>query len=44
MFNYVIDTNIVISMLISGKSQYIKLLSYFDFVFPQYLLTELGEY
>ncbi len=39
-----IDTNIVMSMLISGKSQYIKLLSYFDFVFPQYLLTELDEY
>jgi len=44
MFNYVIDTNIVMSMLISGKSQYLKLLSYFNFVFPQYLLVELDEY
>lgn len=44
MFNYVIDTNIVMSMLISGKSQYVKLLTYFNFVFPQYLLTELDEY
>ena len=44
MFNYVIDTNIVMSMLISGKSQYLKILSYFDFIFPQYLLTELDEY
>jgi len=44
MFNYVIDTNIVMGMLISGKSQYLKLLSYFDFIFPQYLLTELDEY
>jgi predicted nucleic acid-binding protein len=44
MFSYVIDTNIVMGMLISGKSQYLKLLSYFDFVFPQYLLIELEEY
>jgi predicted nucleic acid-binding protein len=44
MSKYVIDTNIVMSILISGKSQYTKLLSYFDFVFPQYLLTELDEY
>ena len=44
MFNYVLDTNIVMSMLISGKSQYLKLLSFFNFVFPQYLLVELDEY
>lgn len=44
MFNYVIDTNIVMSVLISGKSQYLKLLTYFNFIFPQYLLTELDEY
>jgi len=44
MFNYVIDTNIVMSMLISGKSQYLKILSYYNFIFPQYLLTELDEY
>ena len=44
MFNYVLDTNIVMSMLISGKSQYLKLLSFFNFVFPQYLLIELDEY
>lgn len=44
MFNYVIDTNIVMSMLISGKSQYLKILSYYNFIFPQYLLIELDEY
>jgi len=44
MFNYVVDTNIVMSMLISGKSHYLKLLSYYNFVFPQYLLFELDEY
>jgi predicted nucleic acid-binding protein len=44
MFSYVIDTNIVMSMLLSGKSQYLKILSCFDFIFPQYLLTELDEY
>ena len=44
MFNYVLDTNIVMSMLISGKSHYLKLLSFFNFIFPQYLLIELEEY
>ncbi len=44
MLNYVLDTNIVMSMLISGKSHYLKLLSFFDFIFPQYLLIELDEY
>ena len=44
MFNYVLDTNIVMSMLISGKSHYLKLLSFFNFIFPQYLLIELDEY
>lgn len=44
MLNFVIDTNVVMSMLISGKSHYLKLLSYYDFYYPQYLLIELDEY
>lgn len=44
MFEYVIDTNIVMSMLISGKSQYRPILSYFKFYLPEYSLTELEEH
>jgi len=44
MHSYVLDTNIIMSMLISGKSHYIKLLSFYEFVSPQYLLIELDEY
>jgi len=44
MFDYVIDTNIVMSMLICGKSQYRTLLSFFRFYLPEYSLTELDEY
>ncbi|OQX77540.1 MAG: hypothetical protein B6D61_07020 [Bacteroidetes bacterium 4484_249] len=44
MLDYVIDTNIVMSMLISGKSQYWTILSFFRFYLPEYSLTELDEY
>ena len=44
MFDYVIDTNIVMSMLISGKSQYRTILSFFKFYLPEYSLTELDEH
>jgi len=44
MPSYVIDTNIVMGKLISGKSHYLKLVSFFEFHFPQYLLIELDEY
>ncbi len=44
MFDYVIDTNIVMSMLISGKSQYRTILSFFRFYLPEYSLSELEEH
>ncbi len=44
MFDYVIDTNIVMSMLISGKSHYKAILSVYNFHLPEYSLTELDEH
>ncbi len=44
MLDYVIDTNIVMSILISGKSHYKAILSYYNFYLPEYSLTELDEH
>jgi len=44
MLDYVIDTNIIMSMLISGKSHYRTILSFFNFYLPEYSLTELEEH
>jgi len=44
MIDYVIDTNIVMSMLISGKSHYRTILNYYKFYMPEFSLTELHEY
>jgi len=41
---YVIDANVLMSILISGKSQYINLLSLFDFVLPEFAFVELNLY
>ena len=41
---YVIDVNILMSILISGKSQYINMLSLFDFVLPEFAFVELNLY
>jgi predicted nucleic acid-binding protein len=39
--DYVIDANILMSMLISGKSSYKKLVEDFRFVSPDYIFTEI---
>jgi len=44
MLDYVIDTNILMSMLISGKSHYRAILSFYNFYLPEYSLTELDEH
>jgi len=44
MFDYVIDTNIIMSMLISGKSHYKAILSVYNFHLPEYSLIELDEH
>jgi len=41
---YVIDANILMSILISGKSQYINMLSLFDFILPEFAFAELNLY
>jgi predicted nucleic acid-binding protein len=41
---YVIDANVLMSILISGKSQYLNLLSLYDFVMPEFAFIELNLY
>jgi len=41
---YVIDVNVLMSILISGKSQYINIFSLFDFILPEFALVELNLY
>jgi len=44
MLEYVIDTNVVMCMLISGKAHYRTILSYANFYLPEFSLSELDEY
>ena len=44
MLDYVIDANILVNILISGKSSYLPLLDYFRFITPEYSLIELDKY
>lgn len=41
---YVIDANVLMSILISGKSQYINMLSLYDFIMPEFAFMELALY
>lgn len=41
---YIIDANILMSILISGKSQYINMLSLFNFMLPEFAFVELNLY
>jgi len=43
-FRYIIDANILMSILISGKSQYINMLSLYDFILPEFAFVELNLY
>lgn len=42
--NYVIDANVLISMLITGRASYYTLSKHFGFYTPSYALLELHEY
>ena len=44
MFDYVIDTNVVMGMLISGKAHYRTILTFVRFYLPEFSMTELDEY
>lgn len=41
---YILDANVLMSILISGKSQYLNLLSLFDFYLPEFAFTEVNLY
>jgi predicted nucleic acid-binding protein len=44
MTDFVIDANVLISILISGKSSYKPLLTYYDFILPDFVLVEVEKY
>ena len=44
MVDFVIDTNVVMGMLISGKAHYRTILTFVRFYLPEFSLTELDEY
>jgi len=44
MNEFVIDANILMSILISGKASYRPLLSYYNFILPDFVLIELEKY
>ncbi len=42
--NFVIDANILMSILISGKASYKPLLTYYNFILPDFVLVELEKH
>jgi predicted nucleic acid-binding protein len=44
MLDFVIDANVLMSMLISGKATYRPLLTYYNFMLPDFVLVELEKY
>lgn len=44
MRDFVIDANVLISILISGKASYRPILSYFHFILPEFALVEVEKY
>ncbi len=44
MTDFVIDANVLMSILISGKSSYKPLLTYYNFILPDFALVELDKY
>jgi predicted nucleic acid-binding protein len=44
MPQYVVDANVLISIMISGKSSYKPILGYFDFYTPDFVFEEIEKY
>jgi len=44
MRDYVIDANVLMSIIISGKSIYKPLLNYFNFILPEFAFAEIDKY
>jgi predicted nucleic acid-binding protein len=42
--DFVIDANILMSILISGKASYRPLLTYYNFILPDFVLVELEKH
>lgn len=42
--DFIIDANIILSILISGKASYKPLLSYYNFIAPDFALVEIDKY
>ncbi len=43
-FRYIVDANVLMSILISGKSQYINMLTLVEFIMPDFAFIELNLY
>jgi len=41
--NYVVDANVLMSIIISGKAIYKPLLSYYKFIVPEFALVEIDS-
>ena len=44
MIDYVIDANILMSILISGKASYKPILAFHNFILPEFVLVETEKY
>jgi predicted nucleic acid-binding protein len=44
MTDFVIDANVLMSILISGKASYRPILSFNTFILPDFALVEIGKY
>lgn len=42
--DFVIDANVLMSILISGSSSYRPILTYFNFILPEFALVEVEKY
>jgi predicted nucleic acid-binding protein len=44
MTDYIIDANVLMSIIISGKAIYKPLLDYYNFIMPEFGLVEIDKY
>lgn len=44
MRDYVLDANVLMGILISGKADYRPLLAFFNFILPDFVMVELEKY
>lgn len=44
MTDFVMDANILMSILMSGRSSYRPILTYYRFFLPDFVLTEVDKY